>query len=306
MDENIEGLPAGSQALDQKVLPETIEQCLALSPQYLAARDFFGRKLKKELKARQWTALEIRNTDLPDLNIYHTKAELSAEALEPIFAKLRKVISILGYAKEELPFFSILLDPSTVSYQAAGAFANVSERMIWVKDKGLSLPHEFTHIITLFMSYPDSDVLVEGISAFVEWESKTEEEKAADYADNYQIIARQFIKEPAIAAKIDTQGLDVQFDDDELMAAKMFGGLLFHTLCQDFSLTSQEIGKHWKTTSQFNSVSEWLESIGLDSKEVELAWKRRMAGKDVEQNPQNQISLLRFFIDTWKARLGIS
>ncbi len=306
MEENTEGLPAGSQVFEQKVLPETIEECLALNAEYLEARDFFGRRLEKKLRNRQWSALEIRNTDLPDFNVFHTQTEFSPQQLEPILAKLKKVVSILGYKKEELPVFSIWLDPLTISYKDAGAFANVDERMIWVKDKGLSLAHEFTHIVALSIAYPNSNMLVEGISAFVEWESETEKERATNYADNYQIISRQFINNPRIASKIEKQGLDVEFGDDELMTAKMFGGLLFHTLCQDFGLTNQEIGRHWRDTTKHNSVSEWIESMGLDKNAVEAAWKKRITEAKIEQGSQSRVSILRFFIDTWKTRLGIS
>jgi len=308
MSEGVDAQPGVT--IDQgEVLPETLEYCLDLGRDYLEARDIFGRSLEGELKSYEWRAAEVRGKNLPSINIYHTGETVPSEVIDKVLEKYERVRDILGYEEGNLPAFSVFIDPSAIGYaEAAGAFADSRENMIWVKSKGLGLAHEITHLMTAFNPCYDSDFLREGICAFVEWRAKTTEERKRDFVDDYELIARQFIHDPQVADEIGKEGIDVDFPKEELMAAKIFGGLFFHTLVEDFGLTTQQIGRHWKETTRFENVSGWVESMGLDPKKVASVWMKRIKSPlpGLALGSRSVEHTLRFFAEIWRTRLGLA
>lgn len=295
---------------EQKVLPETIDYCLSVGGEFVKTRDFWRRSLTKLVKSYQWKAAELRGEDISNINILYTGEELPSETIDYVLDKYRKVVSILGYERREIPSLSIIIDPSPVSYANAGAFACPEESMLWIKTGGFNLAHEINHLITAASPCCSSDFLWEGLSGFVEWKAKTSEERVRDSVDDYELVARQFIHDPHVADEIGKEGIDVEFPREELMAAKIFGGLFFHTLVEDFGLTTQQIGKAWKETTFFESVSGWVKSIGLDPKKVELAWMRRiklpLPDLMVESRRVTPEDFFAYFVRTWRDRLGLA
>ncbi len=255
----------------QTVLPETANHMVNAQSYHLSL------KHREELTAHDWVALEVRDeSELPPINIFSTNKDILVEneLIEYLIDRIKKITSLFGYEPQELDFLNIIVDSTNLRYKEAAALYNFIERNMWIKrQSGLGIDHELGHWATLSpinKEAPISDLLREGVATWASWHIKSDEEKTISPYEDYLKLSRE-----VWGKTFSRESLRLNADYHNIPSMHL-GGVLFDVLLDKYGGDTTKIGTAWKTTDQFQNVSEWIMSLGFSPKEIEDEWRERI------------------------------